>query len=100
MGHLLNTRIGLKKIPKEAQFEGKKDVYVDVTIGINKEMNNFDQNVSIWISQTAEQIKNKTPKQYIGNGKVIYTDNEPLFVKPREAQDNLQQNEAVTDLPF
>ena len=100
MGHLLNTRIGLKKIPKEAQFEEKKDVYVDVTIGINKEMNNFDQNVSIWISQTAEQIKNKTPKQYIGNGKVIYTDNEPLFVKPKEAQANEQQNQAVTDLPF
>tara|TARA_R110000772_G_scaffold153687_1_gene264666 strand:- start:206 stop:508 length:303 start_codon:yes stop_codon:yes gene_type:complete len=100
MGHLLNTRIGLKKIPKDAQFEGKMDVYVDLTIGINKEMNNYDQNVSVWISQSAEQIKSKEPKQYIGNGKVIYTDNEPLFVKPKEVKNNQQENDVVADLPF
>jgi len=100
MGHLLNTRIGLKKIPKEAQYEGKKDVYVDLTIGIQDEMNKYDQNVSVWIAQTPEQIKNKEPKQYLGNGRVIYSDNKPLFVKPKEAPIQETKNEVDVDVPF
>lgn len=44
------------------------------TISVNDESNNYGQNCSMYAEQSKEQRDAKTPKYYIGNGKVFWTD--------------------------
>jgi hypothetical protein len=44
-----------------------------VTITINDEVDKFGNNASIFESQSKEEREAKTPKNYLGNGKVIWT---------------------------
>jgi hypothetical protein len=63
MGALLS--IGIK---------GKDGKYKNYTISISDTPDKYGQNVSMFAEQTPEERSNKTPKNYIGNGKVFWTD--------------------------
>jgi hypothetical protein len=41
---------------------------VAFTIAVNDEANAYNQNVSLYLSQTKEQRESKQPKTYFGNG--------------------------------
>lgn len=49
---------------------------IKVTISLNDTGDNYGQNVSAYISQTAEQRAEKKPKFFIGNGKTFWTKGE------------------------
>ena len=97
MASLINLNINVENLPKEKFVKGKKGVYYNLTISVNDETNQFGQNVSAFDSQTKEERGAKKPKQYIGNGKVVWTDGKSTKAQ-QEAQP--QDNDNNVDLPF
>ena len=97
MSALINLNINVENLPKEKFVKGKKVVYYNLTISVNDETNQFGQNVSAFDSQTKEEREAKKPKQYIGNGKVVWTDGKSTKAQ-QEAQP--QDNDNNVDLPF
>lgn len=88
MGSLINFSI------KNAN--GGYDKY---TMSINDKQDDWGNNASVWIAQTKEERDSKTPKKYVGNGKVTWTDGNIVkaeFVEKTEAKPEKVEN----DLPF
>jgi hypothetical protein len=99
MGALLS--IGIK---------GKDGKYKNYTISISDTPDKYGQNVSMFVEQTSEERAAKTPKNYIGNGKVFWTDGK-ISVPVKEVVEstyssNFTPNTSFTDglqndeLPF
>jgi hypothetical protein len=73
MATILNASLNVAKIDKTKLIQGKTGQFLNVTITINDEVDKFGNNASIFESQTKDERDNKTPKNYLGNGKVIWT---------------------------
>lgn len=73
MATILNASLNVAKIDKTKLISGKTGQFLNVTITINDEVDKFGNNASIFESQTKEEREAKTPKNYLGNGKVIWT---------------------------
>jgi len=97
MASLINLNINVENLPKEKFVKGKKGVYYNLTISVNDDTNQFGQNVSAFDSQTKEEREAKKPKQYIGNGKVVWTDGKSIKA---QQEDQPQDNDNNVDLPF
>ena len=97
MASLINLNINVENLPKEKFVKGKKGVYYNLTISVNDDTNQFGQNVSAFDSQTKEEREAKKPKQYIGNGRVLWTDGKCTKAQ-QEAQP--QDSDKNVDLPF
>ena len=91
MSHLINLSINLSKIDKSKIINGEKGKYLNLTISINDEKDNYHNDVSCWENQSKDERDNKTPKNYLGNGRVIWSSNNE--VKTVEDDNN-------DDLPF
>jgi len=74
MSTVIKLQLDLSKIDKSKIIEGKKGKYVDLTISVNDESNDYGQNVSAWHKQSKEEREAKESKIYVGNGAVIWTD--------------------------
>jgi hypothetical protein len=44
-----------------------------ITISVDEKVDNYGNNVSAWISQTKEQRESKASRNYVGNGKVVFS---------------------------
>lgn len=100
MSALLNVSIDVASLPKEKFVTAKNGkVYYNFTVSVNDDTNDYGQNVSIYDSQTKEEREAKKSKNYLGNGKVVWTDGN---VKLAERQEESVQNNLVetVDLPF
>jgi len=79
--------------------------YCNITVTLEDEVNAYGQNVKATLAQTKEERESKTAKVYVGNGKVVWTDNSPVTVAPRQEK-QVQASEQSTagrqtpDLPF
>jgi hypothetical protein len=100
MSALMNVSLRVDKLPKEKFVAGKDGaVYYNFTIGVNDEANQWGQNVSLTDSQTKEEREAKKPKNYIGNGNVVWTDGNIVAVK--KEQNIAEKAQTVSDdLPF
>ena len=106
MSAIINASIRVDKLPKEKFVAGKDGaVYYNFTISINNDANQYGQNVSLTDSQTQDEREAKKPKNYLGNGNVVWTDGNINAVKkevkttaspPYDALGNLISD----DLPF
>ena len=87
-------------------IKGKDGKYKNYTISISDTPDKFGQNVSMFEEQTPEQRTAKSPKNYIGNGKVFWTDGKiSVPVKPvMETASSISSNAFISeledDLPF
>ena len=98
MSTLLN--IGIK------QQDGS---YKNYTLSLNDETNGYGQNVSVWESQSKEQQTAKEQRNFVGNGKVVWTDGNVKVAdkvitntdhnKARDIKVNAAE-EVIADLPF
>jgi hypothetical protein len=52
----------------------KNGQYLNVTIAINDETNQYGQNVSAWLAQSKEERDEDAERVYVGNGKTLWTD--------------------------
>lgn len=73
MATLISLSIDTKKIKKSLLH---KEQYLNLTVAINDEANEYNQNVSAWVSQTKEEREDQEDRKYIGNGATIWTDGE------------------------
>lgn len=106
MSILIGASLDLKKINKSKIKDGR---YLDVTIAIHDQLNDYQQNVSVFESVSKQE--KETPgfkKTYIGNGRIVWRDDgvEVQRPAPREpampdASDMPQtSSQPGDDLPF
>ena len=92
----MNASIRVDKLPKEKFVKGKDNaVYYNMTISISDETR-YGNNVAITDSQTKEEREAKKPKNYLGNGKVVWTDGNIALAE----KEVVQETPATDDLPF
>ena len=72
MSTLISGSIDLTKIDKSKLKDGK---YLQVQISVNDTTDSYGNNVSITVNQTKEEREAKEKKTYLGNAKVVWTDN-------------------------
>lgn len=96
MSTLINLSIDVTKVTKEALAKGK---FLNLTISVNDEINQYGQNVAAWESQTKEEREQKYERNYVGNGKVVFTEG-LVTVAPNEDKKPATKKNPVVDLPF
>jgi len=106
MASIIKTSINLQDIPKDKIFKGKKGSYLPITITINDEVDQFGNQGPVVVEQSKEEREAKTPKVYLGNVKVVWTNDQNVSPAPRDGDQGQQappQSKAaqpVDDLPF
>lgn len=83
MSQIIGASIDLAKLETAKIVQGKNGAkYVNITIMVNDEPNQWGKDVSIILEQSKEEREAKVAKEYVGNGKVIYgktkTSNDPF----------------------
>lgn len=74
MGAIISASIDLAKIDKSKIVAGKNGAkYYNILISVNDEKNQYGQDVSISENQSKEEREGGQKKNYIGNGKTIWT---------------------------
>lgn len=102
MSAIINLSINVASLPKEKFVTGKNGkIYYNFTVAVNDETR-YNNNVSAFDAQTKEEREAKKPKNYLGNGKVVWTDGN---ITKAEWQEENNVAEPVTqdqsvDLPF
>lgn len=103
MSAIINFSLNVAKLPKEKFVSGKDGaVWVNLTMSVNEETK-YGNNTGIYVSQSLEEREAKKPKEWLGNGKVVWNDGKITNVvwedKPQIAN---KEVEAVEDdgLPF
>ena len=79
------------------------DKGIAVTIAVNDEANQYQQNVVISKSQSKEEREAKAAKTYYGNGQVVWTDGKVTLAPKKDAQpQQAAPSNALdpNDLPF
>ena len=105
MSTLISASIRVDKLPKEKFVKGKDQaVYYNLTVSIQDETR-YGNNVAITDSQTKEEREAKKPKNYLGNGKVVWTDGNIVLAEREEKIDIISGTESAyvkddNDLPF
>jgi|TARA_R110000803_G_scaffold59427_7_gene118015 hypothetical protein len=79
--------------------------WANVTLFVNDETNQYGQNVSAANEQSKEQREAKEAKQYIGNGKVVWTSDGTIAAADKverqtEASEQSLAGRETPDLPF
>ena len=107
MASIIKASINLNEIPKDKIIIGKKGKYLPITRTINDEVDQFGNQGPVVVEQTKEERESKSPKTYLGNVKVVWTNGSNVAVPPRDdAQGNggfqaAGANQKVEeDLPF
>jgi hypothetical protein len=89
---------------KKDKVEFNEKGYANVTMFIDDETNEYDQNVSVVLTQSKEQREAKEPRVYVGNGRVAFVDgNVVVGTRSDKGVEASQQSTAgreTPDLPF
>ncbi len=99
MAKMLSVKLDVKKISKEKLYHGAKGSYLGVTISLNDEIDQYGNNVSVWEEQTKEDRDAKAPRVYLGNGKVIWS-NDGQTQQQQGQQFGGAPQQAEEKLPF
>jgi hypothetical protein len=94
MAAIISASIDVSKLPKEKFVKGKKGVWYNFTISINDE-SKFGNNVALTDSQTKEEREAGKPKDYLGNGKVVWTNGS---IAKAELEAQAVQSDSIEDL--
>ena len=99
MSTLITASIRVDKLPKEKFINGKKTadgktpVYYNMTISVSDD-SRYGNNVAIFDSQSKEEREAKKNRNYLGNGRVLWTDGNVVLAEKEEV------SAANDDLPF
>jgi len=102
---MFGISLDVTKIPKDKLVKGKKGTYLSLTGFIDDELNDYDQNISVWLEQSKEEREDKASKVYLGNGKLFWSDDKELLPIAKtevvgEAEKPKAQQDDDDDLPF
>jgi len=97
MGSLISASIDLSKIDKSKITEGKNGAkYYNLLISVNDTKNQYGQDVSISENQSKEERESGAKKNYIGNGKTIWSGG----AKPQTDGPKTEPDYDSNSLPF
>ena len=102
MSAIINASIDLSKVDKSRIFEKDGKKWLNLSISVNDETR-YGNNVGIALSQSKEEREAKAEKVYLGNGKVVWSNEGD---KPQQAPVSANQSfgskqeEPTDDLPF
>lgn len=84
MAKLIEVSLCLSKLDKSQITTGKDGVtkYINLTVSVNDEKDQYDKDVQVWNKQTKEQSAAKEKKQYCGNGKVFWSNDAKVTTEP------------------
>jgi len=100
MSTLINASIRVDKLPKEKFVIGKDGaVYYNLTISVQDETR-YGNNVAITDSQTKDERDAKVAKNYLGNGKVVWTDGNVVLAEKDDNSKGTAAEKEAADLPF
>jgi len=100
MSALINFNLDVSKLPKEKFVAGKNgSVYVNLTMAVNDETR-YGNNTSVYVNQTKEEREAKKQREYLGNGRVVWTDNNIVLAQREDEVQKVPQEKEVSDLPF
>ena len=71
MAHLISLSIDATKITKGRMKNGK---YVNLTINVADETDQYGNSVSAWEAQSKDERDSKAKRNYLGNGRVLFTE--------------------------
>lgn len=97
MGAIINFSLNLDNLDKSKVIKGKKGNYYNVTASINDEVSQFGDNVSLFDTQSKEAREAKQQRNYIGNGKVVWTSGSVVAVQSQQQE---QAPAEDFDMPF
>ena len=102
MASIIKTSIDLTKIDKTKIIDGKKGKYLPITITINDELDQFNNQGPVIISQSKEEREAKENKVYLGNVQVVWTNGDNVAAAPRDGAPGAPAQPAAIeeDLPF
>ena len=108
MASIIKVNLNLNEIPKDKIYKGKKGSYIPLTITINDEVDNYGNQGPVVVEQSKEEREAKTPKVYLGNVKVVWTNGDNVAPAPRDGQQAQSQAQTPVqsfapqedDLPF
>jgi hypothetical protein len=75
-----------------------KELKKNITISVSETVDNYGNNVSAWDSQTKEQRDAKAPRNYVGNGTVVFSKAAQYPIAPKKPKS--QPIELNDQLPF
>ncbi len=99
MATLMSLSIDVTKIDKSKLANGK---YLNLTVSVQDETNQWGQNVSAYHEQSKEEREAKENRNYLGNGKVFWT-NKIINVADKQTEalsDDLPKTEGEDNFPF
>lgn len=73
MAQLISASIDVSKISKDKLIKGDKGTYLNITISINDEVDQYGNQAGIYESQSKEERDAKEKKNYLGNGKIAWS---------------------------
>ena len=110
---LISASIDVTKISKDRLIIGKKQredgsvgKYMNVTFQCNDAPDQHGNNVSIWEGQSQEERANKTPRNFLGNGKIVWSGQNTQGQQQQDTQQGgigqapQSQMQEDEDLPF
>ena len=105
MASIIKASIDLNKIPKDKIFIGKKGKYLPITITLNDELDQFGNQGPVVVEQTKEERDAKSPKTYLGNVKVVWTNGKfpeaiPFSKGPVPQKPVVPKQDVDEDIPF
>ena len=82
-------------------LDKKNQAGIELTISISDELNQHEQNLASFVSQSKEDREAKKPRFYVGNGKVFWTDGIIKVMKPeKDPIGAAPKLDDINDLPF
>src|SRR5690554_4006148 len=99
MAQIISVSIDLNKLDKSRIIEGKNGAkYYNSTVNVNDEKDQYGNDASVTISQTAEERQAKAQRTFVGNGRVVWsgTSNRPQ----QQSNQSFDSTPQEGDLPF
>ncbi len=96
MSTLITANIRVDKLPKEKFVKGKDGaVYYNLTLSVADE-SRYGNNVAFFDSQTQEEREAKKHRNYLGNGRVNWTDGNITLAEKKQKDKAVVTNSKKT----
>jgi len=105
MAQLFSASLDVSKISKDKLIKGAKGNYLNITISVNDEADQYGNVLSIYESHTKEEREAKEKKNYIANGKLVWSSDGGSTAKKVLASSGTNSTPSIiieeqNDLPF
>lgn len=100
MGAIIRLKLNLDNLDKTRVVKGKKGNYYDIVVSVNDEVSQYGDNVSAYDDQSKEAREAGEARNYVGNGRVIWTNGSIVAAPANTENAQPKQQEQEVDFPF